>query len=68
MELLDELKDDVIVSFDPGMLYVNKGLDFMNKLISYTDILLINETELLLTTNKKTIQEPVDEKTQKEEI
>lgn len=68
MELLDELKDDVIVSFDPGMLYVNKGLDFMNKLISYTDILLINETELLLTTNKKTLQEAVDEISQKVDI
>lgn len=49
-ELLEELSSKVTISFDPGMLYVNKGQQFMDKLIKYTDILLINETELLITT------------------
>ena len=61
MELLDELQDDIIISFDPGMLYVNRGSEFMDKLISYTDILLINETELLMTTKKDTLKEAVSE-------
>lgn len=60
MELLEELPDDIIISFDPGMLYVNRGKEFMDKLISYTDILLINETELLMTTGKDTLKEAVD--------
>lgn len=61
MELLDELPDDIIISFDPGMLYVNRGSEFMDKLISHTDILLINETELLMTTKKDTLREAVSE-------
>ena len=68
MELLDELQDDIIISFDPGMLYVNRGSEFMDKLISYTDILLINETELLMTTKKNTLKEAVSEISSKVDI
>ena len=42
-ELLEELSSKVTISFDPGMLYVNRGKEFMDRLISFTDILLINE-------------------------
>lgn len=59
-ELLEEISSKVIVSFDPGMLYVNKGKDFMDKLISYTDILLINETELLIATGEDTFEKAVE--------
>lgn len=68
MEILDELSSKVLVSFDPGMLYVNRGHEFMDKLISYTDILLINETELLLTTGKKTFEDAVSDISSKVDI
>lgn len=67
-ELLDELGDDITISFDPGMLYVERGSEFMDKLISYTDILLINESELLRTTNKNTLNEAVNEISSKVDI
>lgn len=59
-ELLKELPSDVKVSFDPGMLYVNRGKEFMDKLIEYTDILLINENELLISTNLNDLDEAID--------
>lgn len=59
-ELLKELSGDVIVSFDPGMLYVNRGKEFMDELIKYTDILLINENELLIATDMNDIDEAIN--------
>ncbi|MBE6485595.1 MAG: carbohydrate kinase family protein [Methanosphaera stadtmanae] len=59
-ELLEEISSKITVSFDPGMLYVNKGKDFMEKLISYTDILLINESELLITTQEEDFEKAVE--------
>ncbi len=68
IELLEELPSNVKVSFDPGMLYVQRGSEFMEKLIQFTDILLINETELLMMTKKSTFREAVDEVAPKVEI
>ena len=45
-ELLKFLNDDVVLSFDPGMLYVKKGVDELQEILNRTDILLINENEL----------------------
>ena len=59
-ELLEEISSKITVAFDPGMLYVNKGKQFMDKLIAYTDILLINETELLITTGEETLEKAVE--------
>ncbi|WP_323737153.1 carbohydrate kinase family protein [Methanosphaera sp. ISO3-F5] len=67
-ELLDELDSKIKISFDPGMLYVNKGKEFMDKLISYTDILLINETELLLATGETEFKKAVEQVAPKVEI
>lgn len=52
--LLENIPDHVIVSLDPGMIYVNKGLASLEKILNRTDILLINQMELdvLLTTLK----------------
>lgn len=58
-ELLDEISGRITVAFDPGMLYVNRGQEFMEKLISYTDILLINETELLIATQEDDFEKAV---------
>ncbi len=59
LELLDEIAGRITVAFDPGMLYVNRGPEFMEKLISYTDILLINESELLIATQEDDFEKAV---------
>lgn len=46
IELLNELDDNIILSFDPGMIYVEKGLDELQPILNRTNILLINEKEL----------------------
>ena len=48
IELLDKLNDNTLLSFDPGMLYVQKGLKELKPILDKTDILLINENELRL--------------------
>lgn len=48
IELLDKLNKDTILSFDPGMLYVQKGLDEIKPVLERCNILLINESELRL--------------------
>ena len=45
-ELLSYLDDSVVLSFDPGMLYVEKGVEELKEILERTDILLINENEL----------------------
>ncbi len=51
--VLNEISNDVCVSFDPGRLYSERGIEFLNKFFMRTDILLINQSELkLLITGK----------------
>lgn len=45
-ELLNVLGDDIVLSFDPGMLYVKKGVLELKEILKRTNILLINENEL----------------------
>lgn len=47
-ELMDILPDAITVSLDPGMIYASKGLQFLEKILKRTDILLINQAELEL--------------------
>lgn len=50
--LLEELPANVKVSFDPGRIYAEKGLEYIKKILNRTNILLVNEEELkLLTSN-----------------
>ncbi|CEA14347.1 MAG: carbohydrate kinase family protein [Methanobacterium formicicum] len=49
-EVLDTISSQVTVSMDPGMIYASKGLKPMEKLLSRTDILLLNQKELELLT------------------
>ncbi|MBQ2832884.1 carbohydrate kinase family protein [Methanobrevibacter sp.] len=51
IELLEKLSRDTLLSFDPGMLYVQKGFDELKPILDRTDILLINESELRLLCN-----------------
>jgi ribokinase len=48
--VLNEISTNVCVSFDPGRLYTERGLDFLEKFLIRTDILLINNSELKLLT------------------
>lgn len=51
IELLELLNENTVLSFDPGMLYVQKGFDELKPILDRTDILLINEHELRLLCN-----------------
>lgn len=51
IELLDLLNDETLLSFDPGMLYVQKGFDELKPILERCNILLINESELRLLCN-----------------
>ena len=51
IELLEKLSKETLLSFDPGMLYVEKGFDELMPILERTDILLINESELRLLCN-----------------
>ncbi len=51
IELLELLNDETVLSFDPGMLYVEKGFDELKPIFERCDILLINESELRLLFN-----------------
>jgi len=59
IELLDKLNDQCVLSFDPGMLYVQKGFDELKPILERTNILLINESELrlLCNNNKSSLKE-----------
>ena len=48
IDLLENLNSETILSFDPGMLYVQKGFDEIKPILDRCDILLINESELRL--------------------
>jgi ribokinase len=51
--VLNEISSKVDVSFDPGRLYTERGVDFLEKFLIRTDILLINQSELnILKTGK----------------
>ena len=49
-EVLEEISPKVTVSMDPGMIYAQKGIKTIAKLLSRTDILLLNQKELELMT------------------
>ncbi|WP_458405555.1 carbohydrate kinase family protein [Methanobrevibacter sp.] len=51
IELLEKLNDQCVLSFDPGMLYVQKGFDELKPILERTNVLLINESELRLLCN-----------------
>ena len=51
IELLEKLSKETLLSFDPGMLYVQKGFDELKPILERTNILLINESELRLLCN-----------------
>ncbi len=51
--LLEELPSTVKVSFDPGRIYAEKGIEYLKKILKRIDLLLINQEEFKLLTNKE---------------
>lgn len=51
--LLEELPEQVKVSFDPGRIYAEKGREYLKSILQKTNLLLINKAELKLLTEKK---------------
>jgi ribokinase len=45
-QVIEELSSHVSMSFDPGRLYTDRGVEFLDKFLIRTDILLINQSEL----------------------
>lgn len=45
-EFLESIPDSVTISMDPGMIYAEKGIKTLEKLLERTDILLLNQKEL----------------------
>lgn len=45
-ELIKNINDKIIVSFDPGRIYVDKGIRSIRNILERTNILLINQAEL----------------------
>ncbi len=56
-KVLKEIDDDVVVSLDPGRIYAERGWSFLKNILNRTDIILINEEELKLLTEKRTFNE-----------
>lgn len=44
--ILNQISNHVKLSFDPGRLYIERGIEFLDKFLTRTDILLINSSEL----------------------
>ena len=59
-ELLEVLPKSVKVSFDPGVLYAQKGLDKLEPFIKKTRVLIPNALELELITGEKDPREGAD--------
>lgn len=53
IELVKQISKKVKLSFDPGMIYVNKGLNNLVDILNRTNILLLNHKELEILLNKK---------------
>ncbi len=53
IELINNISKKIKISFDPGMIYVNKGIINLKEILFNTNILLLNFNELELLLNKK---------------
>jgi ribokinase len=44
--LLKRISKDIIISFDPGRIYAERGMDYIINILERTNIILLNEREL----------------------
>ena len=58
--LVGSLNSDVLVSFDPGAVYANKGLDPIHAIIERSDIMFVTEQELRSITGQKGVAGAAD--------
>lgn len=45
-QIIEKISGDITVSFDPGRIYVEKGINYIKDILERTNIILINEEEL----------------------
>ena len=45
-QVINEISENITVSFDPGRIYVEKGIKYIKDILERTNIILINEEEL----------------------
>jgi ribokinase len=57
MEYICEVAEDTIIFFDPGCLFINKGLNALKKIIFHSTIVKFNEVELKKLTNENNLVE-----------
>jgi len=41
--LLNQIPKDLIVSLDPGRIYAERGIDYLNIILKHTNIILLNQ-------------------------
>lgn len=51
--LLNQIPEDLIVSLDPGRIYAERGIDYLNIILKHTNIILLNQKELKHLTKKE---------------
>lgn len=56
-ELMENIPDNILISFDPGRIYSEKGIQGLKKILSRTNILLINEAELQILVGKNQLND-----------
>ena len=61
-KVVNEISDNITVSFDPGRIYVEKGINYIKDILERTNIILINEEELknLIKNKHTTCKEKVE--------
>lgn len=60
IQLLEKLDDNIILSFDPGMLYVKRDFNEISPIFERTNILFLNEIEFKLL-NKESCEKSIEE-------
>lgn len=52
IKIVEEIADNVIISFAPGMLYCSKGLEAIAPIISKANVIFLNRDEIELLTGR----------------
>lgn len=51
--LLNQIPEDLVVSLDPGRIYAERGIHYLNIILKHTNIILLNQKELKHLTEKE---------------
>jgi ribokinase len=53
IKLVENLKNDIMISFSPGMLYALRGIDYLSPIIKRTHVLFANRKEIEVMANSE---------------